>query len=232
MADEEVLQEQIAYYRARAPEYDEWFERRGLFDMGEEWNRRWDEEVREVTAALEAFDPSGSVLELACGTGWWTEQLARYATDLTAIDASHETIELARQRAPRANFVVADIFEWEPADRYDVVFFSFWVSHVPESRFAEFWGLVDRALAPDGRVFLIDNLRNPTKAAGKVRSFLQRDTAADGIVVRKLNDGTEFRAVKIYYDPVRLEKQLASLGWQFEIRSTETSFYYGAGRRG
>jgi ubiquinone/menaquinone biosynthesis C-methylase UbiE len=228
---DDVLREQIDYYRERAPEYDEWFERRGMYDLGTEWNTRWDDEVREVEQALAAFAPRGRVLELASGTGWWTERLARHASSLTCVDASAETIELARARVPDAEFVQADLFAWEPDDRYDVVFFSFWLSHVPAERFESFWELVGRALVDGGRVFFIDNLKNPSAAAGKLRRFLQRDTAADGVIVRRLNDGREFRAVKIYYDPDDLRQRLARIDWRFDIRTTEWSFYYGIGGR-
>src|SRR5919108_840112 len=131
MADEDILREQINYYRARAPEYDEWFLRQGMCDLGPEWNEKWHDEVQIVAKALDVFGPTGRVLELACGTGWWTERLARHAHELVAIDASPEAIEIARRRAPSVRYVVADLFEWEPSERYDVVFFSFWISHVP-----------------------------------------------------------------------------------------------------
>ena len=85
-------------------------------------------------------------------------------------------MEIARGRAPDARFVEADIFNWEPDDTYDVVFFSFWLSHVPQDRFEWFWSLVDRALVPGGRVFLIDNLSRPGELEQMAR-FLQRDTS-------------------------------------------------------
>jgi hypothetical protein len=59
------------------------------------------------------------------------------------------------------------------------------------------------------------------------------DTSEDGIVVRRLNDGREFRAVKIYYDPDELSRVMSSIGWRVEIETTTPwSFYYGSGGRG
>lgn len=221
-----LIQEQIACYRARSAEYDEWFLRRGRYDHGPQLNRQWFREVEEVAQALAAFRPSGRVLELACGTGWWTEHLVRFSDDVTAIDASPEVLALNRQRlAGRAvRYVEADLFSWEPDRRYDVVFFSFWLSHVPPERFDAFWSLVRRCLAPGGRVFLIDSRPDPTSTARDQR-FPPPD---DPMMIRRLNDGRAFRIVKIYYDPGSLAERLSALGWRAELRTTARYFLYGA----
>ncbi len=230
---DDLLQEQIAYYRARAPEYDEWFQRTGMYDLGPVTNDLWRRDVEQVEGALDAFAPTGRVLELACGTGWWTHAVARHASSLTCVDASPEVIERARLRAPDARFVVADLFTWEPDQRYDVVFFSFWLSHVPADQLKAFWSMVDRALEPGGRVFFMDNLNKPIAAVDGAAEFLQKDDRPDGIITRKLNDGREFRAVKIYYQPDELVARLDGLGWDVQVHSTEAFFYYGwGGQRG
>jgi ubiquinone/menaquinone biosynthesis C-methylase UbiE len=115
MSDEELLVEQRAFYRARAPEYDEWWERRGRYDRGAELAEERDRQVTQVEAALEAFGATGDVLELAGGTGWWTQRLARSADHLTVLDASPETLSLNRERVGRADveYVVADLFTWQ-----------------------------------------------------------------------------------------------------------------------
>jgi trans-aconitate methyltransferase len=61
---------------------------------------------------------------------------------VTALDAAPEMLALARNRVadPRVKFVCADLFTWRPDRRYDVVFFGFWLSHVPLERFAALWG--------------------------------------------------------------------------------------------
>src|SRR5689334_23341146 len=83
----DVLQEQIAYYRARAGEYDEWFYRRGRYDYGTKANAEWFAEAAEAMKALAAIGPVGETLELACGTGIWTRELLRISQEITAIDA-------------------------------------------------------------------------------------------------------------------------------------------------
>jgi len=95
---DKILEEQIRYYRARATEYDTWFLRQGRFDFGNEWNRQWFSDVEELRRQLKRFQPAGKVLEFAGGTGWWTEELARYADHVTTVDSSPEVLEINRQR--------------------------------------------------------------------------------------------------------------------------------------
>src|SRR5919202_1075826 len=95
---QETLAEMAAYYRARAAEYDEWFYRRGRYDRSPESNARWFVEVEEVFAALDELGIDGDVLELAPGTGIWTERLLHSARSITAVDASPEMVAINRAR--------------------------------------------------------------------------------------------------------------------------------------
>ena len=106
------LAEQVAYYRARAPEYDDWWERRHEYDFGPVFDAAWAEEVAAVGAALDTFAPTGDVLELAAGTGIFTAQLLRHADRVTAVDASPEALAIntARNGTDRVDTVVADLF--------------------------------------------------------------------------------------------------------------------------
>jgi SAM-dependent methyltransferase len=171
------------------------------------------------------------VLELACGTGLWTVELARHAAGITAVDASPEVLEINRARLQEfrpeipVRYVRADLFDWRPDDAHDVVFFGFWLSHVPPRRFAAFWDLVRSALRPGGRVFFVDSLA--TKTLYEKRR-LGRDPRGY-TTTRRLNDGREFRIVKIFYDPDVLAAWLADMGWRFSVRRTENHLLYGFG---
>lgn len=228
-ATDQLLKEQIDYYRARAGEYDEWFLRQGRYDRGPEARRRWFEQVEEVAAALAAFAPRGRVLELACGTGWWTQRLARFTDDLTALDVSPEVLARNRERlwGRPVRYLQADLFSWRPDAAYDVVFFAFWLSHVPPERFEPFWERVGECLAPGGRVFFVDSRYNEASAA--IDHRLEGPEAIT--LTRRLNDGREFRIVKVYYRPEELSARLATLGWRVTVRSTESEFLYGYGSR-
>jgi demethylmenaquinone methyltransferase/2-methoxy-6-polyprenyl-1,4-benzoquinol methylase len=218
-----LLAEQRAYYDARAPEYDEWWQRRGRFDAGPESAGEWGREVARVEAALEAFEATGNVLELAGGTGWWTSRLARTAARLTVVDSSRESLELSRERVhrPDVEYLVADLFAWRPRTAYDVVFFSFWLSHVPRSRFSAFWSLVRSCLAPAGRVFLIDNRREQPGP-----NVIRRDADLE---LRRVDDGREFRVIEVFYEPEELEALLGEEGWTARVEGTR-GFVFGDAR--
>lgn len=226
-----VLQEQLDYYRERAAEYDQWWLRQGRYDRGPAQKAQWFAEASEVRAALVAFRPRGRVLELACGTGIWTEQLLPFADELTAIDGSREmlAINAGRLRSPRVRYIEADLFRWRPAaeGRFDTIFFGFWLSHVPPERFVEFWNLVDSCLAPRGRIFFVDSRYQETSTA--VNHVLPDRSAT--VLQRRLNDGREYRVYKIFYDRDELTLRLGALKWSFEITETRNYFLYGAGCR-
>ena len=221
-----VLQQQIDYYRARAGEYDEWFLRQGRYDRGEESNKEWFAEVAEVEAALESLHPSGRILEFAGGTGIWSQRLVRNCASLTVVDSSPEVLALneARLSDSRTRYDLSDIFTWSPDQQYDMVFFSFWLSHVPEERFAAFWDLVRRSLRPGGRAFLLDSRYNQLSTAADHTL----NTQDSPVMVRRLNDGREFLIVKMYYEPDILGPKLERLGWQTSFRATANHFIYGS----
>jgi SAM-dependent methyltransferase len=218
----DVVGEQARYYRERAPEYDDWWFRRGSYDRGPHENARWFTDRDELVRVLERFDARGDVLELAGGTGLWTERLVRTASWLTVVDASREMIALnrARVRDESVAYVEADVFSWTPPRRFDACFFSFWLSHVPEERFDAFWETVARALRPDGRVFVVDSaVRNPLNR----RIDDERE-------VRRLSDGREFEIVKRYWEPGELEARLAAIGWSFTAAKTANGYFiHGSG---
>jgi SAM-dependent methyltransferase len=226
--DRELLDEQIAYYRARASEYDEWFLRLGRYDRGEAHRRAWFAEVAEVEAALRDARPHGRVLELACGTGLWTRRLVELAEAVTALDASPEVLRINQERvaSPRVRYLQADLFGWRPSESFDFVFFGFWLSHVPPDRFESFWSMLRAALKPVGSVFFVDNARSAQIAARDHRL----PDAGDFVMDRTLNDGRRFRVVKVFYEPADLEQRLAALGWRGWVRSAGEFFIYGCVR--
>jgi SAM-dependent methyltransferase len=211
----DLLADQRAFYEARAPEYDEWWQRRGRYDCGPDDAARWDQQIRQVTHAVDALGPMGDVLELAGGTGWWSQHLVRKVASLTVIDSSAEALRINRRRVGRSDvsYVVADIFTWQHNRCYDTVFFSFWLSHVPRDRFESFWALVGSCPRPGGRAVFIDNRRDPARAAQDPYVIDE----ADDVQRRRLAEGSEHRVVKVFYEPDGLAERLVRLGWVAQL---------------
>lgn len=176
-AGDPLLAEQIAYCRAVARE---------AYPVDVDL-------VRAVAVALDTARPVGHVLELACGQGLWTELLLRTATRVTAVDAAPEMLTRARTRVgeERVRFIQADLFRWAPDQRYDAVFFGFWLSHVSQERFESFWSMVADSLTPAGRVFFVDD------SARTSEELIEGDSST--AIRRRLTDGTSFRVVQVSY---------------------------------
>jgi SAM-dependent methyltransferase len=228
---DERLADQVDYYRARAPEYDDWWLRRGRYDAGPEHTAGWKAEIAELRRQVESVGVRGRVLELAGGTGSWTTMLAKRADELTVVDAAPEAMARARRKlvglpdACPVRFVEADLFTWEPDQAYDLVFFAFWLSHVPEAGFDAFWAMVARCLAPGGHFFLVDSRYDATVAGLTGSTHPDPETS-----VRELGDGRRFRIVKVFREPDDLALRLGRLGWTVDAGVTGPSFVWATGR--
>lgn len=229
--DEDLLAEQLRYYRRRAPEYDEWWERRGRYDRGAEHNRHWAAEIGEVREVFDSLPFDGvEVVELAPGTGYWTELLAIRAARVTAVDGSPEMVALNRARlgaaSDRVEYAVEDLFAWRPDRTWDGMVFCFWISHVPRARLEPFFITCRRALREGAPIFFLDGRAVPETTAAD-------HTLPEGggeIMERRLNDGQRFRIVKNFHTIDELEALGAATGFDLRVGETGTFFQYGVGR--
>jgi SAM-dependent methyltransferase len=229
LEERQLIGDQLAYYRARASEYDEWFLRQGCYDRGPEHREKWSQEIAKVEANLLPLVQGKDILELAAGTGLWTKRLVDAgARRILAIDGSPETLAINRTRtnAAAVEYQVADIFSWNPSQTFDLVFFSFWLSHVPVMHFEAFWDLVRRALRRRGKVLFIDSLLEQSSTA---TDHLPLNRS--GVASRRLNDGREFQIVKIFYSPDDLQMRLTELGWTGFVRRSGQFFLFGSMER-
>ena len=173
-----------SYYAARASEYDRVYlkpERQPDLRRIEQW-------LPSVLAAA-------TVLEVACGTGYWTQFIAPAAAAVVALDASPETLQIAKQRVRATNteFHIADAYALPRFARsFNAAFAGFWFSHVPLERQREFLLGLDSALAPGARVVLLDNLF----VAGSSSALSERDANGNTYQSRSLSDGSRHRVLK------------------------------------
>jgi 2-polyprenyl-3-methyl-5-hydroxy-6-metoxy-1,4-benzoquinol methylase len=227
---EEIVAEQVAYYEARASEYDEAYERRGRHDHGAAANAIWLRELGEVRAVLDGLPLEGAqVLELAAGTGVWTEVLAAGGATITAVDASSEMLKRNQARlgslAAKVRYEQADVFAWRPDQSYDAVVFCFWITHVPVERLDSFLRSVASTVHPDGWVFFVDDRERSLSF-----DVSTRIEGTSRVTVRRLNDGREYRVVKNFWEPGELQDRCRLAGLATTVSQT-TYFQYGVGRR-
>ncbi|HEY7135272.1 MAG TPA: class I SAM-dependent methyltransferase [Acidimicrobiia bacterium] len=208
--DQARIRDQIEFYRAHALQGPPGREDPGV----QELLRAYFEDPALEAIVQTHCPPSARCLELGSGPGRWTGPLLDVCQHVTAIDISAELHEVSRSRhgKERVDYVVADLFEYQPDDRYDLIFAGYWLSHVPAGRFQPFWSMVRDALAPGGHVVMVDDgIRDDE---GTVR-FAEDPTG--GGEQRRLPDGREFTIVKVAYAPRDLEARLAAIGWRATV---------------
>jgi SAM-dependent methyltransferase len=215
-----------AYYAARAPEYDDWYLRRGRYSRGPVLDMPWHHELDLVGRWLDNLPWKGEIVELAGGTGWWSPILAEKG-ELSIYDAVPEPLDLARQRLVahnlRAHIHVRDA--WEEPDRpVDAVFTGFWLSHVRRERLPAFLSVVRRWLKPGGLFAFVDSRQDPGSGAAD-----HLPVGVDETAVRRLDDGREFEIPKVFYRPEELEDALRAAGFaDVSLSHTERFFLMGA----
>lgn len=202
-----------SYYAARAPEYDSIYlkpERQADLRAIEQW--------------LAPIFSGATVLEVACGTGYWTQFISQTASHVLAIDAAPETIDIARGRVPAGivEFLVGDAYALPVcAAKYDTAFAGFWFSHVPKERRREFLLGLNAALKPGAKVVLLDN----RYVEGSSSPIAEQDAHGNTYQVRKLIDGTIYRVLKNFPSEPELRAVISGIGKQATFTAWE---YYWA----
>jgi ubiquinone/menaquinone biosynthesis C-methylase UbiE len=200
----------IDYYAARAPEYDR------IYAKPE---RQAD--LRSLEGWLAAQTAGKQVLEVACGTGYWTQCIAPQAARVVALDAAPETLRIAASRVPsqKVTLIQCDAYAL-PADLgdLDAAFAGFWFSHVPMSRQREFLLGLQRVLTPGALVILLDNLWVP----GSSTPISEHDAQGNTYQQRSLSDGSTHRVLKNFPSQPELHALIDGIGehgawhaWQY-----------------
>ena len=163
--------------------------------------------------AMEGWLPGAfvgrDVLEVACGTGWWTPHGARDAASWLATDLNPETLAVARARPmPRSvRFETVDAYALAglAGRRFDAAFAGCWWSHVPLERLPGWLGLLHSRLAPGARLVFLDNSFVQTSST----PISRRDEAGNTYQQRTLDDGSVHEVLKNF--PTRGEA-IAAIG--------------------
>jgi demethylmenaquinone methyltransferase/2-methoxy-6-polyprenyl-1,4-benzoquinol methylase len=199
------------YYARRAAEYEK------IYDKPE----------RQADLARMRVDIPGlfvkrRVLEIACGTGWWTPLIAEQAESVLALDYNEETLEIARaKKYPRGNvqFRQGDAYAL-PAGRFNACYAGFWWSHIPLERIDAFLGGLARVLEPGATVAFMDN----RYVEGSSTPLSRKDAGGNTYQSRRLADGSSHEVLKNFPTRRELEARLGRFGTGF--RYTEYEYYW------
>lgn len=198
------------YYAARAREYER------IYAKPE---RQAD--LRVLEAEIPALLTGRSVLEVACGTGYWTQFIAGTASRILATDLTEETLQVARTKAlpeSKVRYRIADAFDL-PADAgpFDGAYAGFWWSHLRKSECAAFLRSLHRCLAPGAVVVLMDNLY----VEGSSTPIARRDEAGDTWQERKLDNGATHEVLKNFPTEAELRKAVEGFGTNCRYRALD-----------
>lgn len=195
----------LSYYARRAPEYD------AIYAKPER-----QEDLRCLEALLQEAVQGKVVLELAAGTGYWTQFLARTAAHVTATDLSIEVLDVARSRVERSSpvdFQLADAYRPDQVEPphvgpFDAVFAGFWWSHIPRQRLPAFLRTLHDCQQPGTRMLFIDN----RYVEGSSTAIARRDEDGNTYQLRRLTDGSEHEVLKNFPAPDELREGAEEAG--------------------
>jgi demethylmenaquinone methyltransferase/2-methoxy-6-polyprenyl-1,4-benzoquinol methylase len=203
----------VDYYARRANEYERIYskpERQADLCVLRQW-------LRDKCAGHH-------VLEVACGTGYWTEAIASTASTVTAVDLNQEVLEIARKKNfPRRNV------SFEKQDAYQLSFSSnpfnvglamFWWSHVPKSKLTQFLRRFHQALPPDALLLFADN----RYVEGSSTPISRRDEEGNTYQLRSLADGSQYEVLKNF--PTESELRTTLHGFGNHLTYTSLDFYW------
>lgn len=204
-----------SYYARRALEYEK------IYDKPE---RQAD--LARLRAELPPLFRGERVLEIACGTGYWTTRIAAQAESVLAVDAVEDVLAIARSKKyPRSNvrFEQADAYAL-PAwpDRFSACFAGFWWSHVPISRVDGFLTGLQARLDPGSRVVFLDN----RYVGGSSTPISRRDAEGNSFQLRRLADGRGHEVLKNFPTAREMQERLARHG--SDVQLSNYQYYWVA----
>ena len=206
-------EETARYYAARAPEYDR---SAGYLTLDAHPYRG--AKKKRYQQLFQGHD----VLEIACGTGYWTEALAETARSVVGVDVNPEMIDRAQSRCehlPHVKFRLADAYSLDPAvGTFTAAFAVWWWSHVPGSRLRQFLQSLHRRLIPGAFVLFSDQLEYEIPRVDGMATQRHENANGDTIERRVLSDGREYDIVKNFPTERELVSSVSGFGSDIQYR--------------
>jgi trans-aconitate methyltransferase len=195
----------ISYYKDRAKEYEKIYSKPERQD-----------DLKRTAAILQETFAHKKLMEIACGTGYWTEKVAHTAASIFATDINEAVLEIARQKAyPNSNvtFGLADIFQYQPEHQYEGLFGGFIWSHILLQDLHRFVQTINGFVASKGMVVLMDN----RFVEGSNLPITETDLHSNTFQSRQLEDGTTHLVLKNFPTEDFLREQLKDVATNVQV---------------
>ena len=196
------MEPMVEYYAKRAAEYERIYAK--------------PERQADLTALrkrIGAMFKGRKVLEIACGTGYWTEVIAAQAADVLGLDLNEEVLEIARtKKTPPGRVAYTKGSAYEIPDlgrRHNALFAGFWWSHVPVAKMGLFLEKTTEAVAPGALIVFLDN----RYVEGSSTPMSRTDAEGNTYQTRKLDDGSAHEVLKNFPSEGELIKRASLVGW-------------------
>ena len=173
----------LDYYNKRLEEYE------AIYAKPE---RQTD--LQKLVARLQADIKNCKVLELACGTGWWTHQLASHAASWIATDTDPAALEVVQNKTIQGLSTTQLLNAYQPQvnELVDCVFAAHWYSHLKRNEYKAFFEAVHTCLKPGGWLIMLDN----KYVSGSSTPISRTDTIGNTFQMRPLKDGSTYEVLK------------------------------------
>lgn len=211
----------VAYYRDRAAEYEKIYDKPAR-----------QRDLARLTSILQDIFRDNHLLEIACGTGYWTERIAPTATSILATDINQAVLDIAAgKNYPMGNvaFRCDDIFQSTVEQLFDGLFGGFIWSHIPLEQLDEFLAQAAQRVRPGGVLVLADNRFVP----GSSTPIDQADPGGNTYQTRRLEDGSEHLVLKNFPARVFVADKLKQMAGTKQVDVVEMEYFWLAvARRG
>ena len=191
----------INYYDRRAPWHDQYMEYSG--------NEMMEKRLKPIVIKVVPYITKKNIIEIACGTGNWTQVLARRAKHVLAIDSSPKSLEIAKDKLQSFNKImleVADVYKLEEIKvNFDIAFTSDFFSHIPRKMVNCFLDSMKIVLKPGGQIMILE-MSNKDEFFEIFDCYV--DDNGDLINTRQLPDGSIAEVVKNFYSENELRELL------------------------
>lgn len=176
----------ISYYNNRAKEYDK------VYQIPEE-----QEDLAKATVFFQTIFANKTLLEIACGTGYWTEQIAKTATAILATDINRNVIDIAKTRQYNniVTFEIEDLFHLKTKNKFDALFGGFIWSHILLQDLDNLLASLKKNIIENGTMVFIDSKPIEGRYHDKKR-ITRTDEFGNTFQTRQLEDGSTYEILK------------------------------------